>query len=163
MADVFISYKKERKAYAKRLAAVIEAYGFDVWWDYSLLVDAGDYDAQIEQSLISAKVAIVLWCSGARASSFVKDEARRALAAKKLMPVLIERGVEPPLGFGMQEMAILVEWTGDPTAPGVTKLIDGIERVAGRKRMMRPNMIDMLRESAPLPPVEPMIVTEVTD
>lgn len=163
MVDVFISYKKERRAHARRLAAVLEAYGFDVWWDYGLLVDAGDYDAQIEAKLLAAKAVIVLWCSGSRASSFVKDEARRARDANKLLPALIEAGVEPPLGFGVAEMAFLLGWSGDPEAEGVLRLVAGLERLAQRPRQRRPNTIDTLKEAAPLPAVTPMAVVETAD
>ena len=38
MVDVFISYKKERRAHAERLAQILEAHGYEVWWDYELAV-----------------------------------------------------------------------------------------------------------------------------
>ncbi len=40
MADVFISYKREDRELAERLAHALEQLGFDVWWDFDLL--AGD-------------------------------------------------------------------------------------------------------------------------
>ncbi|MEQ1617740.1 MAG: SUMF1/EgtB/PvdO family nonheme iron enzyme [Terricaulis sp.] len=156
MVDVFISYKKERRAHAKRLAAVLETYGFEVWWDYDLLVGAGDYDTQIEHKLSAAKAVIVLWCSGSRASRFVKDEADRAVRAEKLLPALIEAGVDPPLGLGRAEMAHLLAWSGDPSAEGVVRLVEGVERLTKRSRHYRPNMLETLREAAALPSVTSM-------
>jgi formylglycine-generating enzyme required for sulfatase activity len=163
VADVFISYKKERKDHARRLAAVLEAYGYEVWWDYGLLVDAGDYDVQIEAKLTAAKAVIVLWCSGACASSFVKDEARRAKDAGKLAPALIEAGVEPPLGFGGNEMAFLLNWLGDPEAAGVLRLVDALERLTGQPRRKRPNTIEALKDAKDLPAVTPMHVVDRAD
>jgi hypothetical protein len=104
---LYISHKKERHAHAERLAAVLEAYGFEVWWDNGLLVDAGSDDAQIRKKLTAAEAVIVLWRPGAVDSDFVKDEGHHAKNAKERAPVLIEANVEPPVGFGMNEMAVL--------------------------------------------------------
>jgi formylglycine-generating enzyme required for sulfatase activity len=163
VVDVFISYKKERREHAQRLAAVLEAYGFETWWDYGLLVDAGSYDVQIETKLSAAKAVIVLWCSGARASDFVKDEARRAKNAGKLAPALIEAGVEPPVGFGMNEMAFLLDWTGDPDVPGVGRLVDAVERLVARPRKPARNVLSVLKIAPPLPEVTAMTVAPAVD
>jgi formylglycine-generating enzyme required for sulfatase activity len=163
VVDVFISYKKERRDHAERLAAVLEAHGFDTWWDYGLLVDAGSYDAQIEAKLTAAKAVIVLWCSGARASDFVKDEARHAKNAKKLAAALIEANIEPPVGFGMNEMAFLLSWTGDPDAPGVGRLIDAVERLVDRPRKPARNVLNVLKIAPHLPEVAPMTVAPAVD
>jgi hypothetical protein len=37
MADVFVSYKREDRAAAQRLAQALSQLGFDVWWDFELL------------------------------------------------------------------------------------------------------------------------------
>ena len=37
MADVFISYAKEDRAHAEKLAAEIAAVGLTVWWDRDLV------------------------------------------------------------------------------------------------------------------------------
>ncbi|MGE0829065.1 MAG: toll/interleukin-1 receptor domain-containing protein, partial [Hyphomonadaceae bacterium] len=163
MVDVFISYKKERRAHAKRLAGVLEAYGYDVWWDYGLLVDAGDYDTQIENKLNAAKAVVVLWCSGAVGSSFVKDEARRANNARKLLQAQIEADIEPPVGFGMAERVFLLNWSGDPAAEGVLRLVGGVERLAQTPRRVRPNLMELLKESAPLPAVTRMTIGAAAD
>ena len=36
MADIFLSYKKEDRAVAKRLVGALEATGKSVWWDDAL-------------------------------------------------------------------------------------------------------------------------------
>ena len=154
MVDIFLSYKKERREYAKRLAAVFESYGFSVWWDYGLLVNAGDYDTQIENKLKEARSVIVLWCSLSRSSSFVKDEARRANQMGKMLPSLLEEGVEPPLGMGMAEMAFLIGWRGAPDMSGIIKLVEGVERKCDRPREIRPNTFDILKEMPSLPALD---------
>lgn len=62
MADVFISYKSERRAAAEHLAEILSDYGYSVWWDYGL-ISGRDFGAQIEKELRAAKAVIVLWCS----------------------------------------------------------------------------------------------------
>jgi hypothetical protein len=37
LADIFISYANEDRPRAKLLAAMLEAEGYTVWWDASLL------------------------------------------------------------------------------------------------------------------------------
>jgi hypothetical protein len=41
MADVFISYKSERRVAAKHLADVLNANGYSVWFDYELIKGEG--------------------------------------------------------------------------------------------------------------------------
>jgi hypothetical protein len=60
MADIFISYSKERPTPTKALAADLEARGYTTWWDTSLL--PGDkYGKLIEHEIDQAKVVIVIW------------------------------------------------------------------------------------------------------
>jgi hypothetical protein len=37
MADIFISYKSERRKAAAHFAKILERYGYSVWYDYSLV------------------------------------------------------------------------------------------------------------------------------
>lgn len=152
MADVFISYKRERRDHAQRLAVVLEAYGFDVWWDYELIVGP-NYTAQLEQQIASAKSLIVLWCSGSRESKFVQDEARLAQRANKLLPARLEQ-VEPPVGFGMDQSASLIGWTGAPDHAGIDGLVKGVERLAATARQPRQNTLAVLVQLPPLPPLQ---------
>ena len=62
MADIFISYKSERRKAAEHLAEILHCYGYSVWFDYSLLKGA-DFGFQIDAKIREAKAAVVLWCS----------------------------------------------------------------------------------------------------
>lgn len=57
--DVFISYKRERKAAAEHLAQILKFHGYDVWFDYSL-VKGRNYDLQLEEMTRSSKVLLVM-------------------------------------------------------------------------------------------------------
>ena len=37
MAEIFISYKSERRPAARHLAKVLAGYGYDSWYDYGLI------------------------------------------------------------------------------------------------------------------------------
>jgi len=50
VADVFISYKTERRNAAQHLARVLELNGYSVWFDYGLL-SGQDLGPQIERAM----------------------------------------------------------------------------------------------------------------
>jgi len=98
MPDVFISYAREDRATAHRLASALEREGLAVWWDWDLIGGA-NYRAAIRDVILKAKKAIVLWSPHSVESGFVIDEASEAKRLGKLIPVLIGR-CDPPFGFG---------------------------------------------------------------
>jgi len=155
VADIFISYKKERRGHAERLAVVLEAHGYEVWWDYELAVGP-DFRDQIEAKLELAKIVIVLWCSGAVRSKFVRSEASRADKRGKLIQAYLE-WVEPPLGFEEAQGQPLVNWRGEPQGEVLAGLLAALgERLGARRRSE--NVLRLLAGAAPLAPVEPLQV-----
>jgi hypothetical protein len=62
MADVFISYKSERRPAAEHLAAVLERHGYSIWFDYEL-IKGRDFGLQISRQVRKAKALVVLWCT----------------------------------------------------------------------------------------------------
>src|SRR5262249_38630167 len=89
MADVFISYKRERRPAARHVEQILIRYGYSVWFDLAL-VRGQNYEAQIERELTVAKAVIVLWCGLSVASPGVRSEASRAKSLGKLIPLVIE-------------------------------------------------------------------------
>src|SRR5262245_21993377 len=112
MADIFISYKSERRAAAEHLAEVLNDYGYSVWWDYGL-ISGRDFGRQIETELRAAKAVIVLWCSRAVDSEWVREEANLAKQLNKIIPTKIE-AVDLPLGFSLAQTLDLSAWDGAP-------------------------------------------------
>jgi hypothetical protein len=130
MADVFISYAREDREVAHRLARVLEDCGWSVFWDRR--IPAGlRFDEYIDEQLRQARSVIVLWSDAALRSEWVVEEAAEARDRKILAPALIA-DVRPPLGFRYRQAADLVGWNGDVAHPGLALLIEDIAVLIGR-------------------------------
>ena len=57
MADVFVSYAKTDRSLALKLAAMLEAEGWKVWWDTSL-IPGDDFRNEIMTELGRARAVI---------------------------------------------------------------------------------------------------------
>jgi hypothetical protein len=130
MADVFISYKSDRRNGAQHLARILELNGYSVWFDYGLL-SGRDFGPQIEREIRAAKAVIVLWCSLSRESRWVLEEADLAERLGTLTPVWLER-VDPPLGFGRADTIDLTAWDGAPRSYTLDRLLMEVARRVGR-------------------------------
>lgn len=73
MADLFISYKSDRRPAARYLSKCMKLYGFDAWYDYGL-IPGEDFEARLLAELEAAKVCLVLWCSLSVKSEWVRKE-----------------------------------------------------------------------------------------
>ena len=130
MADVFISYKTERRNAAQHLSRILELNGFSVWFDYGLLSGA-DFGPQIERELRAAKAVVVLWCRLSHDSHWVLEEAHLAERLGTMTPVWLEP-VELPLGFGRADTIDLSNWDGSPRSASLDRLLNEVGRRVGR-------------------------------
>jgi TIR domain-containing protein len=110
MKDVFVSYASEDRIIAQRLAMGLEASGISVWWDRQIQVGS-EWDKTIEEALAAAKCVVVLWTGHAKASRWVRAEARAALKQEKIVPVLLETDAIPLAFTGIQALRFL-GWEG---------------------------------------------------
>ena len=127
-AQVFISYASADWAWAERLVGALEESGFDVVWDREILAaSAGDLDT----ILALARSVVAVWSHRSARSEAVLAEADAALAQHKLLPVLIERGVEPPEPFGALPTEDLSDWDGTAPSEAFDRLAERIKRQLG--------------------------------
>jgi len=127
MADVFISYKREDRRWAERLADALAKQGLEVWWDHELA--AGEaFRRVIHTQMEQARAVLVLWSKASVESDFVLDEAGRGLARGILIPATIEP-ISPPLGFGQVHAIDLSEWNGDANASNIRAIVAAVQRV----------------------------------
>lgn len=129
MADIFLSYAEEDRQIAGKVAGLLEAHGWSVWWDRR--IPAGrTWRAVIEEALHGMSCMVVLWSTSSIDSEWVKEEAEEGRARGKLVPILIER-VIPPLGLRGIQAADLTDWDGGSQAPGVRHLMGDLEAMIG--------------------------------
>ena len=129
MSDIFISYKREEQATARKLADALEREGWTVWWDPKLR--AGErFNDVIEKALKESKCVVVMWSKRSVQSQYVKDEATYALNRNKLVPVMIEE-VQLPFRFEGLHTPSLLGWDGSKDFAEFRRLIDDISTILG--------------------------------
>lgn len=127
--DIFISYSREDRSAAKRIAARLEGEGFSVWWDAA--IHSGEaFDEVIEQQLRAARAAVVLWSPRSVTSRWVRAEATLADRRKVFVPVIIER-CDLPIIFELSHSNDLSNWDGDQESPIWRRLVDDIRHLVG--------------------------------
>lgn len=126
MADVFISYKAERRRAARHLSKVLAAHGFSVWYDYGL-IPGEDFEPRLEAELGDSKAIIVLWCAMSVESPWVQKEARFARQHGKFLPCWIEEA-KLPSEFSGADTINLVTWDGGPRSHVLDRLIEDLGR-----------------------------------
>jgi hypothetical protein len=124
MADVFLSYAREDRDTAERLAHALGARNWSVWWDREIVVGES-FDGAIERELAGAGAVVVLWSKTSVASEWVKNEAADANARGVLVPAALDR-TPPPLEFRRRQVADLTGWSGQQSHPGFESLCKGI-------------------------------------
>ncbi len=129
MSDIFISYAKEDRPHAERLARALEGEGWSVWWD--VIIPAGlTFDDVIEEALDAARCVIVIWTERSVRRRWVRTEAEEAVKRNILVPVRIEE-IDPPLAFRRFQARNLIGWDGSAEATEFRRLVTDIERVLG--------------------------------
>lgn len=129
MSDVFISYAREDRLAAERIAKALERHGWSVWWD-SDIPPGKAWDELIERELASASCAVVLWSATSLSKAWVKTEAAEALSRGVLVPVLIEN-VTPPLAFRHVQAAPLADWRNNLDHAGFQQLLCSVCTLVG--------------------------------
>src|SRR5215475_7017594 len=138
MSDIFISYKREEQAVARKLADALESKDWSVWWDPKLRA-GDDFDEVIEKVLDESRCVIVLWSKMSLKSKYVRAEAAEALEQEKLVPVAIQK-VTLPFRFKRLHTPKLLNWDGSSKSAEFRNLVDDITEIIGspkRKREIR--------------------------
>jgi formylglycine-generating enzyme required for sulfatase activity len=129
LSDIFISYAEEDREQARRLAEALEAQGWSVFWDRTIL-PGKTWRQVIDTALHEARCVIVAWSEASILSSWVCEEADEGRERKVLVPVLLS-AVKPPRGFRAIQAASLVNWDGRPTAEEFQQLVSAVADILG--------------------------------
>lgn len=133
MAHVFISYKREEVAEARRVRQALRAEKMTVWWDENL--QAGQkWVAAIDEALVEASAVVVLWSRASSESEWVKHEASIAKSRGVLVPVRISE-CSPPGAFAEVQAVELLAWDGSERHPHFRDLVGVLRRIRWRQRL----------------------------
>lgn len=126
--DVFLSYAREDISKARELVRILEQEGWDVWWDKEI-TPGRDFELEIDQALANAKAVLVLWSSNSVASNWVRNEAKEAKEANKLVPVLLDDS-RIPLSFRSLSTIELPNWPEKQSLIEIESIKTALRRVA---------------------------------
>lgn len=121
MSDIFISYSREDSQFVDALIMALIEYGWSVWSDKSGMSEGRPFDQQIENAIMEATVALVVWSHSSVKSRWVRAEAAFALDKDKLIPVIAD-GSDPPLQFLHIQSVSMADWHRTNDDPAFKKL-----------------------------------------
>ncbi len=159
MADVFVSYAREDKAWAEQIARGLADSGLEVFWD-SEIPPGQTWADYIESKLSQSKALVVLWSRASTQSQWVREEARMGRDKNKLVPVMLDDAA-PPFGFGEVQTADLSRWTGSGDDPAWQRFIGGVRAKVDQqggpsgRGTARPPQFQPLPPRAAAPPPQP--------
>jgi hypothetical protein len=133
--DIFLSYAREDRPWASRLAAGLIENGWSLFWDAHIPVGQ-TFDQVIERQLEAAGCIIVLWSRHSVSSNWVKAEASEGARRGILHPVLIEN-VRLPLEFRRLQTANLIDWQRGTPHGEFDRFIGGIAATLRSSRSLR--------------------------
>lgn len=142
MADVVVSYGSADRPAAAFIVSMLQAAGFDVWWDARL--EAGSsYDTAIVDTISTARCVVVIWSSASVVSDWVRGEATLAIQQNKFVPVRLD-GVTLPPPFSMRQTVDLSTWRGHPLHPEWWDVIGAVRGKVdpSRKTAMAPKVYE---------------------
>jgi TIR domain len=127
-SDIFISYAREDREFARSLAQTLVTNGWSVWWD-RVIPPGKSWDDVIEGELTTARAVIVIWSPHSIQSRWVRAEAGEAMERNILIPIRVA-DVTPPLAFRHLQAADLHGWSGDPRDEGLVQLVEALASLA---------------------------------
>ena len=128
MADIFISHAQHDRSWVARLATILKAEGFSVWWAAEM--PAGkQIDKIVRRELTAARAVIVVWSRRSVESRWVLGEADEASSLEKLTPIKMEP-VQLPTQFRSIHTPDLSDWNGDIHDAQFRSLLNGIRDLA---------------------------------
>lgn len=147
MIDVFISYAKEDRAVARDLAAQLDEWKWEVYWDRR--IDAGmEWSEEIQRAVREARCVLVLWSAASVHSFWVRGEAAEAFERNTYLPLLLD-GAEVPRLFRQRQALSIAKWVDHTGSDEIHQLKFAIE-----SRLPVPGMRGNLERVADNAPVE---------
>ncbi len=125
--DIFLSYASEDISKAVELARILENDGWSVWWDRDV-APGPDFEIDCTVALSKARAVVVLWSVFSVSSNRVKNEAREAKEANKLISVLLE-DARIPLSYRSMSTIDLRQWPDNQSLPEISMFKSAVSNV----------------------------------
>lgn len=145
MGAIFLSYAREDRSWAEKLAQVIEGAGHEVWWDRRL-GGGEEFSAEIETALDRSDVVLVAWSETSIRSRWVRDEAAVGADRGQLVSVSLDGSV-PPMGFRQFHTLDLAGWKGLKRDSRTDNLLRSIESKLGKTPDERHSKVAVARKT----------------
>ena len=125
--DIFLSYASEDTSKAVELARVLQSDGWSVWWDRNIS-PGQDFEIEIDMALSQARAVVVLWSVFSVSSNWVRNEAREAKEANKLIPVMLDEA-RIPLSYRSLNTIDLRQWPDKQSLLEISMFKSAVSRV----------------------------------
>ena len=132
MSDVFVSYARDDRDRVEPLVRLLEARGWQVWWDREIL-PGSRFEQIIDEAIVNARCVIVVWTANSVKSDWVNAEAGDGLERGILVPVMFE-SVRLPLAFRRWQAARLIGWPNSRSTEEEQRLLDAVDNVLHGRR-----------------------------
>ncbi|OHX34104.1 hypothetical protein BJL95_06345 [Methylomonas sp. LWB] len=152
MPDIFLSYVREDKEQAQRLAQALERQGWCVFWDRSSIHIGEDLDEVIENAIEQCRCMIVGWSRLAKKSDWVRGEATIGRERRILLPLKFET-VEPPIAFRSLHTEDFSDWRGEEASSEFQALCKSVRRLLGEPAQFSPPAADLAKAVETSPPL----------
>ncbi len=127
--DVFISYKREERAYADTVSHALKEAGYVAVTDLNIQ-KATDFGEAIDRMIREATVVVVLWTNASAASNWVRKEASEAERLGKYLGVRVDAVTVDDLPLTVRNNNWL-DLSGASLTEGLPRLLTEIRRLAG--------------------------------
>ncbi len=131
MPELMLSYKREDRAFADKLANVLKQRGVDVWYDRNLRPNQS-FSHIIDDKIITSDAVLVVWSKLAGKSRWVMAEALRAADLDKLIHVKCEP-CDLTVPFNATHCEDLSSWNGDSACEEIDNIVNAVKQRTGQQ------------------------------
>jgi hypothetical protein len=133
MNDIFLSYSHQDRERVRPIVARLEAQGWKVWWDRTLL-PGQRWEDQLREELKNCHAMVVIWTRHSVASRWVRYEASEGLKIDGLVPIQLDQFEAAPIpdDFKHIHAADLTRWTAGTDDPELAAALRAVREIVSR-------------------------------
>ncbi|PID47774.1 MAG: hypothetical protein CSB47_00250 [Proteobacteria bacterium] len=109
MADVYITYGLRETLWVTKLARLLEAEGYTVYWDHALTPGNDVRTDESIQALNASGAVLAIWSESAAEDHWALSDAQRAMTQDKLISVIAKPTIIPQ-NFHSNDIVLMQDW-----------------------------------------------------